>query len=101
MQRAINSQENLEEQIWRTHTPEIKTSYKAKRIKSIRWCKKRKTNPWNKIKISDTDPRICGHLNYDKNATDVHGKRIVFSINGAGLIRFFYSYTAKLSHLLL
>lgn len=33
MQRAVNSQENLKEQIWRTYTPDIKTSYKTERIR--------------------------------------------------------------------
>lgn len=32
---AINSQESLKEQIWRTYILDIKTSYKTKRIKSI------------------------------------------------------------------
>lgn len=49
---------------------------------------KRKINPWNRIKIQKTDSHIYSHLIYEKGATKAHEKKIVFSINSTGSIRF-------------
>lgn len=81
------------------YTPVIKPSYKTKRMKSIRLVQE-KVNQWNGIQVLEPDPHIHGHLIYDKDATEVHGKRTVFSINDTRSIMYFYSYTTRLFNLL-
>lgn len=44
LQRTINSQEKLE-QMWRTYMPDIKTSHKIKRLKSVILVQEEKNQP--------------------------------------------------------
>lgn len=45
------------------------------------------------------DPHIPGHLIYDKEATEGHGKKKVFSIKDTRSVMYFYSYTTRLFNL--
>lgn len=80
------TKKSWKEESWWTNSPNFKTYYKTKVIKTLSlWHKDRYTGQWAGVESPEIDSYIYSQLIFAKVSKQLNGQRIVFSTDGFGM----------------